>query len=306
MYKVYACGGAGINLTNGVDINNDRIVVIDTSKSNLKKVEGDREVYLVEGMSGAGKVRKTSHSGSKDELPDILFKHQPSDINIIVSSASGGSGSVLSYLLMDELMRQNKTVVMVLVGSYDSIVETENTLKTLTSLAGLVKKHQKPVVCFFEENISDGTSNGRFRSDEYIKTFLVLMARIASGESSEELDITDIKNFFDYTVATEYPPSLVYLDTLTGVNMVDTDKGNPVSALSIIGNHDTSYQLNVPVPYQAVGVISQDLKTDQLHLITLDGYFLNKIKEIETMLAEMKSNVPRKKSIEVDSTDIVL
>lgn len=96
---IYGCGGAGVNIasifekTYGVASPGFADVVsyyIDTSKSNIGiNIPKDR-TYLIEGLDGSGKIRRENHLAIGECIHDILLSHKPGDVNIVISSTSGG------------------------------------------------------------------------------------------------------------------------------------------------------------------------------------------------------------------------
>lgn len=88
--SLYACGGTGINIAKMIREMDIEINYIDTSSSNLKTVNSNN-VFLVDGMDGAGKDRSATYEGFKDISEDVLLKHKPSEeLNIVIGSLSGG------------------------------------------------------------------------------------------------------------------------------------------------------------------------------------------------------------------------
>ena len=88
--SLYCCGGTGVNLGKAIRDPNIAITFIDTSDSNLKTVKSGN-VFLVEGMDGAGKNRSKTYQNFKDISEDVLLKFKPSDkLNVVVSSLAGG------------------------------------------------------------------------------------------------------------------------------------------------------------------------------------------------------------------------
>lgn len=69
-------------------------VYIDTSRSNIPDniKEG---FFLIQGTTGApvdgsGKVRDTNYKAVSLAMPEILHRHKPGSINVVLHSASGG------------------------------------------------------------------------------------------------------------------------------------------------------------------------------------------------------------------------
>jgi len=152
---IYGCGGCGTNLINKIRsfLPNDIFCrIVDTSKSNLTGAEG--HVDIIDG-SGSGKVRAANLERINKFISSEMFtKEIPGEINIVVFSLSGGSGSIAGPLLIKELHRRNKTVVAVVITDTSSQLDTENTSKTFQSLQNICE-HDKiylPVMVFDNEH----------------------------------------------------------------------------------------------------------------------------------------------------------
>ena len=133
--NIIACGGGGINMTRrslqniGDDVTYQ---YVDTSKANL--LAG--ETALIIGSGGSGLVR--SHNADRVVQAIAALSDEAlgiSDVNIVVFSLSGGSGSVIGPLLIRDIMsRRGKLTVALTISSTQSEKHTENTLRTLQSL----------------------------------------------------------------------------------------------------------------------------------------------------------------------------
>jgi hypothetical protein len=137
---VLGCGGGGINTVRralpGI-LGRVSYRYLDTSKrANLQVGE---DAIIIGPGDGSGGVR--------GENADAAVKHIASlsdadlglaDINIIVFSASGGSGSVIGPLLIGDIAsRRKRLVIAVTISSTQSKMHTKNTLKTLQSLRNI-------------------------------------------------------------------------------------------------------------------------------------------------------------------------
>jgi cell division GTPase FtsZ len=162
-FKLYGAGGAGINIasrleslrdgSNGVLLDGFSISYLDTSDSNVDHNKINKEhLYLIEGANGSGKNRAENYSIIKEQIKRILLDHKPQDFNVVIHSLSGGSGSVIGPLLANELLDQGKDVVVIIVGSTDSTIEINNSIKTIKSYAGISAKQKKPIVAIYYEN----------------------------------------------------------------------------------------------------------------------------------------------------------
>lgn len=95
----YMAGGTGINISKTLMQHFKKldmapaaqvdIVLIDTSTSNLAGNTASN-VYLIKGLDGSGKFRRENHGRISQVALNILDKHEPGDLNIVVSSLGGG------------------------------------------------------------------------------------------------------------------------------------------------------------------------------------------------------------------------
>ena len=104
--RVYACGGAGSNIAANLEkysvdatdtgehtAANLNITYIDTSRSNLARNRNnvkDEQCYLIEGLDGSGKIRSENYDVIVQHSKNIIQEHKPLDLNIVISSGSGG------------------------------------------------------------------------------------------------------------------------------------------------------------------------------------------------------------------------
>lgn len=317
--RVFACGGFGVNVASALakfegkknagyaDLS---ICYVDTSRSNLIGKDNIKEenVYILDNVDGSGKKRSQNYEVLSESAKDILHQYKPTDVNIVLHSASGGSGSVIGPILVSELLRRKDLVIPVIVGSNASRIEVENTIKTLKSYEIIAKKAGAPVVSMYREN-SKETPRGTV--DDDISTLIVLLAVLFSGQN-HELDKADLNNFINYHNVTDFQPKLNYLDFWS--KEVSLDKGCSLVSVATICDGENNPELDTPVEYQAVGYI-QDAHRDILsvklpiHAGVVSGYFNQKITDLEarmSMFREARQVVVEKsiagKEIE-DATD---
>ena len=198
---MYCTGGCGINigsqLITGPKVEEEGFakvtpVFIDTSKSNLNKLPKDSPIYLIESDSkvidGGGKVRASNYEEIRARNLDILNKYKPGDLSIILHSASGGSGSVIANELLSELLNRKVPVMMMTVGSSDTLMELSNTVKTLKSFENTAKVRNTPVSMVYYEN-SEATP--RKVVDNNLINTVAFIAALYSRQN-EELDSADL------------------------------------------------------------------------------------------------------------------
>ena len=264
--SIYGCGGTGANLVqNFVTLDNKPgkpffapavLNVFDTSHSNV--VEKDNiNRFIVPGLSGAGKERAYAYKGVNDHVVSTLNEHRPSDFNIVVFGAAGGSGSVLGPLVAQELLTRGASTICIVIGTTGSEKETNNTIKTLQSLQTMAMNghtNGRPIPMIYLEN---GNVRGVDFDDDYrsprtevdlafnkaIRRLGVLMSGNHAG-----LDKTDLINWLDYsrTHAT-IPAQLTELRVFNDLSDMEPLKGKVTGTASLLhGYDDPQPELNQP------------------------------------------------------------
>lgn len=314
--KIYAAGGTGINIGRNfikytgksnpgfADI---ETVFIDTSKSNVDPTIPSEMLYLVDNLDGSGKLRSSNYTALSECSKEILHNHKPGDINIVVHSGSGGTGSVIGPILVSELLARGETVVALVIGSTGSRIETTNTSKTLKSYEVISQKRETPVIVGYKEN-SPSTPRGSVDSE--IQTSIVLLSAIFSG-ANRELDGSDLRNFLNYHKTTSYASKLALLDFFS--KDIILGKGQAVVSLVTLTTEDISPEVNIPVEYQAVGFIPEQTHKSvsvdlPIHACVITGYFNAVIDRLDQKIAvyDEARSVVVEKSIagrDVKSTD---
>lgn len=97
--RVYACGGAAVNLTSTyVELKSlpgfaeVSVAFADSSFSNISHIPGVTEdmTFVLEGVDGAGKKRTNLAQDISASIKQLVVKHAPLDFNVVVFSAAGG------------------------------------------------------------------------------------------------------------------------------------------------------------------------------------------------------------------------
>lgn len=266
---IFSVGGCGINIgsklaqahLNEEGFATPALYYVDTSDANLRRtsIEMD-QVFLFEGVDGSGKVRAENHAVISKNILKILQQFQPTQFNIIISSASGGSGAIIANSLAVELRKRGEQVVMILVGTTGSHIEIDNTLKSLKSLDALAEKINKPVVVHYLQNPTDAPR--QVVDDQAIQAIVSLLA-LFSGQH-RELDTADLKNWLNHT---RLDPQLVSLQFPTGSEQYS--QAGEVITVATLATPEMNTTLE-PVPaYQAVGYVPEawNAKSTQVKLI---------------------------------------
>lgn len=289
---LYGAGGAGINLVANFLKHNGKkeagfadiqTFFLDTSSSNLLSKEPEDHVYIIEGIDGSGKKRDSNYRIISERSNEMLHRFKPGDINVVIHSASGGSGSVIGPTLVSELLDRDVPTIVIMVGSSDSRIETHNTVNTLKSYEVISQKRETPVIAVYYENSSDSP---RGEVDQRIKTTIILLAAIFSGEN-RELDSADLHNFLAYQKVTSFKPKLSYLDFFS--KKIELQRDQTVVSLVTLTDENTTSAVELPVEYQAVGFVSEQAKNSvdvalPIHVAIISGFFHDVIERLTKRL----------------------
>ncbi|UKS72121.1 tubulin PhuZ [Klebsiella phage KpLz-2_45] len=274
---IYGAGGAGIDIltklmrTDLSELANVKEAYVDGSRSNVseRSVQDPDKWYFLEGVDGAGKIRKTNYDVTNRSISDILFKLKPSDLNILIFSASGGSGSVIGPKLIEALYAQNKAVLVFLVGSTESGNTTENTMKTISSLRNIaIKNNQFCNVCY-ESN------ENNLRNAEVDAIMIATIRAVLDLYSGKHhgLDSADVLTWAKPVLGAGVSPELGLLDVFQDRD--DAVSVNaPISVAELYGDNKPVAG-TIPADYNTFGTRKRTGEDSLYFVIHTDG--LNEI-----------------------------
>lgn len=267
--RLYACGGAGINIASYFNKAGDepncatvKPTYLDTSRSNLKPEFSEEDIFILKNVDGSGKLRKENHNEISNVVKQILLQLEPGDFNVVIFSASGGSGSVLGPLIMSELLERGKSVVCIVVGSDESSITSNNTLNTLKSLEAISKRINKPVVMYYEHN---ERTRRRSEVDSQVRLAISSLAILASGRN-REMDSKDIGNWVYFNNTTSVSPQLAMLEIFDDLKSSEEVR-DPIAIASVYKSEEQEHLHKAP-EYSTVGYMREESDTyDQFHYI---------------------------------------
>jgi hypothetical protein len=155
-WTLTGAGGAGkksiIRYAEGNKDTSTQMVSIDTSGSSSlgTDISNIVEMIRIKDLNGSGKLRAENHKVLTNFISSYVNDHPFEDVNVLVYSFSGGSGSVIGPLLTNEILRAGKVAIVLGIIDTDSEVDTINALNTLKTLQNYVSKHDAylPIVLF--------------------------------------------------------------------------------------------------------------------------------------------------------------
>lgn len=311
--NIYGNGGTGMNLAKvyakfaeqqRAGFATINTFFVDTSDSNVDehvpadkffRIEGDDDIQV----DGSGKKRDTNYDAIEAAINPILNRFPAADINVLMNSTGGGSGSVIGPLMLREMLARGEKVVSVVVGITSCRQEVVNTRNSLLSYENIAVEVEQPVNVFYREN----TGRSRQAVDREVHTFLAGLTVMFSGQN-RELDKEDYNNFLNYQRVTNYTPQLTFIDLYS--KEVKLDKGQSlVSLLTVVDNEEDTTESNIPTEYQAAGFIHPSARQNfkaaaPVHLAVVAGYFNPIISDLEKRLKnfdETRNLVPTRSII---------
>lgn len=301
----FLCGGAGINA--GVHLKkNSRTAVnkhaqfigLDASNANSSDDLFPIEQMTVIGKGetkakGSGKKRSTNYEQAESFVADVLKKHKPSGLNVIVGSSSGGSGSILITTLIRELTKKNLPFVVCFISDFTSLIERNNAVSTLRSTVAQTSQNvlgvSIPFIHFINE---EGVTRGQV-NDQIVDRLNLLSLFLT--ESNEEADYEDIKNMLTYSKHYNVAPALSQITFHDQDSAANWNGPTPVATYSLFEDRDSIVPRFSGSVVRTTGVFgklnAKPNNTTELHMIMDHGNYLEQLSNEMTKLQEAKEEV---------------
>lgn len=260
---IYGCGGGGTNLakeyvTDGhsADLAKISVAFLDTSDSNLEDEIAQRAFLFSnpDGTTdGSGSIRAANAELIASQLPKALTKYPAQEMNIIVSTASGGTGNVIAYELANHMMANKQRFVMILVGTAEDERKAKNTIQTLASLQNLVEEYATPLIFHWGFN-----EPGKPRSGVDKEAHLMIHALcVLASRRNHGLDNSDLGSFLNYTLPRpDIQPSLARIRVFDNVSGFDQAIEEPISVAYLRRSADDAIPAGF-APYSCDGFLPE-------------------------------------------------
>lgn len=290
--KVFGLGGTGINVVKAMNLKDTKefgiariqTAYIDTSNANTQNAQ---DVLVLNG-SGSGMVRSTNYATIKDEIKEILLGSPASDMNILVHSASGGTGSIFGNLMVKEILANpSKDVIVVLVGSRGSEIEVKNTISTIKTYAAISKELNRTIPVLFFENTPEVP---RGMVDNNVRGAIAILTALFSGDN-QELDKKDLSNWLNYNRVSEYGADLSAIVIQSTPTM---KKGWVPVSMVTLADRENAVSTNLAVKMHKMGFIDRGVATTMsmelpVSFINVLGFMPEILKQYEELLNSFKS-----------------
>ena len=258
--RFWACGGTGIDLLRDYratsSLTNEALhaeeldTYVDTSDANMHDLS-KTNVYRVEGIDGGGKDREKVKVSVIPVLPEILMKHPAGDLNVVMFSLSGGTGSAIGPLIVGHLLKAGHSVVAVVLADHTSSKSAANAINALTDLESISQQLQKPVVMHYYKNDPNKSILDNDVESKYIMGSLSILG---SGQN-QKLDSADIKNFIDYPSVTHHRPGLAQLHVTSDQSKWNNNLKHVATFAALLRDENTIVPPVMEVDYDAVGYL---------------------------------------------------
>lgn len=308
-FNIFACGGCGIdNLTNYMNTGKqskfvDQVVALDFSRAT-KVPDNLFEVVCPDDTEGSGSNKATNVEKVPDLIKRALSKVQPNKLNIVISSASGGSGAVIAPYLIRELIEKGYPVLTFLVGDMTSIKEMNNTVGTLRSLDARVAMMDAPILFCYRANTHQNTQGAVNKEIAAAIDSALIMFNLTNNR----IDYADVKNFFFFNKVVDADPILTQL-VFSDHQQLAEYKRRPVAALSLFSDVDEITTPFENLLYRKAGIFSEHTKgyVGGLHAILDHGSTVGEveamIKDQETKLSSLAGSFKSEKKVSVGATE---
>lgn len=290
--NAYGCGGFGVKMVNllrkaplnGADFNP---YYVDTSRADLEANQDMSKVYLIPGTDGSGKNPKVNYDAIQKYTPHVLEKFNPSQINLIAASLSGGSGNVIAISLAEAIWQQGGDVIFFMIASREDLNATNNTRNMLASLQNKARQHGKVAVVYFDDNQVATQDNA---VDQDLVTSMGAFLDLYSGRHNR-LDSKDVLHWLNPKV----PPQILLLDVTTSYQTArETESLVSIATLFASEENRTA---PIPAAYSCEGV--RKIGTEHNLYLTISGGGLDRI--VDSLSASITDHKQRMSNLEAGS-----
>ncbi|EKD89554.1 MAG: hypothetical protein ACD_33C00045G0021 [uncultured bacterium] len=299
----YACGGTGINIVKKINNLKAEVVFIDTSVSNLKSLKSPN-IFMIDDMDGAGKHRGTTYDNFKDVSDDVIIKFKPSDsLNIVISSLSGGSGSVIAPMITKSLLDAGKNTIVIGINSKHSVIELNNTIKTLKTYKSISDLTGKSICLAYVENTT------REEADDRSTWIINLLSILANKDITEEFDTSDLSNFINFDKTTDNKANVCILNISDNVPIIPKKNTNIVSSILITSDRNNGIHPVIP-EYLSTCIFTDESTKINVRLDNVLGELSSILEDLEKQIKDYQDNKKVNKfkdiAVEGNSDGVVL
>lgn len=297
MLSIYACGGTGLNIAKNLTDAGMNVFCIDGSDSNTNGLSKDK-LFVIPDSNGGGKNRAVIYEKFRDLVDEVLIRFKPStSMNIVLSSLAGGSGSAIGPILAKQLIEEGKNVIILGIDSTSSVIEINNSIKTLKTYKAISNQLKKSVSIYHVKG------DVRREADEQAINFINLISLMVDKSSIDELDVRDLENFLQFQNVTDNRPDVAIL-AVNHKDGVEFRKGiNLVGTVLVSTDRNDTITDFIPEYIANCVVTDKKYKNGPMRLDSMLGELGYLINDYEATLQELsdQKKINRVKELDVES-----
>jgi len=332
---VHYCGGCGINIAidvmkkvcdngQGGGLPSIEHNYIDTSRANIKGVnvpilEGEfwkietknHDTPLIDGSGGERSTHASDILSSMHSYLDNKGIKEPvtGEYHLVIFSASGGTGNIAAYGIVNKLLSLKIPCICVCVGDSSTSISTSNTIKVIETFNALAVNTKTALCMIYDNNVNLSDEESKCNAEQIINdrlynTITTTLLFLSAGINS--IDNKDMQNFLnqvDYA-SLKIQPGLYGIQTFAGRPQDNIPKSyTPTGARTIVitpeknvdkETHtnldtDTGFILLHTKKGHSSHVTHRKLFPPVVHLITFAGALTDEHRALSTTLNEFNT-----------------
>ena len=319
--RLVGCGGAGINIA--IDVysrlkeledtcSKVDIKLLDTTDKTIKNYSEEFQDRFTKIVSTRASVSEIDGTGSERKDPALVADIQenlkafmdsglPNNINdyyVIISSASGGSGSIINPLLTKAMLVKDYTVINIMVGDSSTYLTLNNTINTMVSINAIAKQTKTAIPTVFYDNAVNGSTTVKSEKANNNKIYkLLALLSVYNSGTNKNLDHEDMRKFYNpqrYKTFHIQPGSY----TLGVAEKALTDEHTFLARTLISG--DEELDIKNKLLHNKVGVISEENKE---LLSSYPNYLLYRKGIINRIVKDLKEELEKLEELKKTKAD---
>lgn len=256
--RIYGCGGGGVNIGkeyleagHSADIANIETCFVDTSDSNLDDRLVDR-TWLFDGLDGSGAIRQENAEAIAKAVPDILRKFPAAEMNVVVFTLAGGTGSVAGPLILKKLLEEGHMAIGIVVWAKQSIRNGENSIGGVKTLDNISNVTGTPSIIHLGFNKDGSVSDKSVDNEAHL--MITALAALCSRRN-HGLDTADLKSLFNFTKSTSGKAQLCRMHVTDNIeDFTKLMRNGPLAAAYLL-REATDPTPELFVPYSTYGTM---------------------------------------------------
>lgn len=256
--RIYGCGGGGVNIGkeyleagHSGDIANIETCFVDTSDSNLDDRLIDK-TWLFEGLDGSGAIRQENAEAIAKAVPDIVRKFPPAEMNVVVFTLAGGTGSVAGPLILKKLLDDGHMAIGIVVWAQQSIRNGENTIGGVKTLDNISNITDNPSIIHLGFNKPGVMSDKSVDNEAHL--MITALAALCSRRN-HGLDTADLKSLFNFTKSTKAKAQLCRIHVSDNIEDFTKLMRSGALAAAYLLRESTDQTPELFVPYSTYGTM---------------------------------------------------